>query len=184
MDTVKEKENTCFKKLKDEFGYTNAMEAPVLQKVVVNTGIGSVRDTDKIKLIQDRLAQITGQKPTPTKAKKSISSFDIRAGDVIGYKVTLRGDRMYSFVDKLINIALPRTKDFRGVSLESIDEMGNITLGIDQHTVFPETSDEELKNVFSFSVTIVTSADDSNEAKEFLQHIGVPFADPEDEDTE
>lgn len=181
METVKEKENTAFDALQEEFGYTNQMETPLLEKVVVNTGIGSVTDKDKIELIQDRLAQITGQKPTPTKAKKSISSFDIRKGDVVGYKVTLRGERMYSFMDKLIHIALPRTKDFRGVSLESIDEMGNFTLGIDQHTVFPETSDEELKDVFSFSITVVTSADDTSEAEEFLQHIGIPFSDEEEE---
>lgn len=175
MKSVKEKQKETFSALKEEFEYENPMEAPRLKKVVINTGIGSVRDKDKIQLIQDRLAEITGQKPVPCRAKKSIASFDVREGDVTGYKVTLRGERMYAFLDKLIHVALPRTKDFRGLSLESTDEMGNYTVGITQHTVFPETSDEELKNVFGFSVTVVTSAQSEKEAREFLRHIGFPF---------
>lgn len=151
------------------------MQAPRVQKLVISTGIGKVADAKKIELIQDRLARITGQKAAPRGAKKSIASFKVRQGDVIGYQVTLRGVRMHDFLDKLIHIALPRMRDFRGIKPTAIDELGNITIGIPEHTIFPETSDEEQRDVFGFSVTIVTSATSREEAEAFLRHVGVPL---------
>lgn len=182
MKSVKEKQTNTFDDLKDDFDYENKMEAPRLKKVVISSGIGSITDKEKIEIVQDRLAKITGQKPVACSAKKSVGSFDIRTGDVIGYKVTLRGQRMYSFIDRLINIALPRTKDFRGLARRSVDEMGNYTLGIEEHTAFPETSDEELKNVFGFSVTVVTTAESEEEAIAFLEHLGFPFQKEEEKE--
>lgn len=179
--TLKEKQQNAFKALADEQGYENPMEVPRLKKVVITSGIGSVSNPDKIDLIRDRLAKITGQKPTATKAKQSIASFNTRAGDVIGYKVTLRGGNMRNFVDKLIHLVLPRTKDFRGIEADNIDEMGNISIGISEHTAFPETSDEELENVFGLGVTIVTTANSPEEAREYLAHIGIPFKEDKEE---
>lgn len=175
MQTVKEKQKESFKALKETRGYENPMEVPTIEKVVLSSGIGSISDTEKIEVVRDRLAKIAGQQPVPASAKKSIASFDVRAGDVTGYKVTLRGAQALNFIDKMIHVVLPRTKDFRGISRGSVDEMGNLTIGIDEHTVFPATSDEELKNVFGLSVTIVTSADTADEAVEYFEHIGVPF---------
>jgi len=175
MTTRIEKQKTAFDSLKDGLGYTNIMETPTLEKVVVSVGVGSVQDKKKLELIADRLAQITGQKASVKKARQSIASFKVREGDVSGYMVTLRGKRMNDFVTKLINIALPRTKDFRGVSRGSIDEMGNYTLGIKEHTIFPETSDEELKDVFGIAITFVTTATTQKEAVAYLSHLGLPF---------
>lgn len=175
VESLQEKQNTAFDALSADFGYENKMEVPRLKKVVITSGIGSVSDPEKIELIRDRLAKITGQKPVPTTAKQSIASFSTRTGDVLGYKVTLRGTEMRNFIDKLIHLTLPRTKDFRGISRDTIDEMGNISIGISEHTSFPETSDEELKNVFGIGVTIVTSAEDKESAEAYLEHIGIPF---------
>ena len=175
METTKAKEKNMFAKLKDAFGYTNVLESPRLEKIVISSGIGSEKDKNKIALIADRLARITGQKPSPRPAKKSVASFKIRQGDVVGYQVTLRGARMYSFLDKLIHVALPRTKDFRGLSRDAVDEMGNYTLGIREHTIFPETSDEELRDVFGFAITLVTTAKTKEEAIAFLEEIGLPL---------
>jgi large subunit ribosomal protein L5 len=175
METTKIRLNSVFESLKGDFGYTNVMQAPKIEKVVVSVGTGRVQDKAKIALIQDRLAQITGQKASARPAKQSIASFKLREGDIIGYQITLRGKRMVSFVDKLIHLALPQTRDFRGLKASSIDEMGNYTLGIKEHTVFPECADEELKDVFSFAVTIVTTAKTKKEAEAFLRHIGLPL---------
>ncbi len=175
MKTVKEKEKESFKTLKMEFGYTNPMQSPRLVKVVLSSGIGSFKDKKKIDIVKDRLSKIAGQRIVTKGAKKSIASFKVREGDPVGSQVTLRGIRMYSFMDKLLNIALPRTKDFRGLSVSSIDLMGNISLGIKEHTVFPETTDEELKDVFGIGVTVVTTAKSKKEAKAFFDLIGVPF---------
>lgn len=176
METTKEKSTQAFETLKERLSYRNPMEAPRLSKVVINVGIGSVKDPKKKELIKDRLIRITGQKPADRGAKQSIASFKTRQGDIIAYQVTLRGQRMYDFLDRLLHIALPRTKDFRGIPLSGLDEMGNYTLGIREHTIFPETSDEELKDVFGMSVTVVTTAKNKEEAKEFLTHLGFPFA--------
>jgi len=172
---VKEKENKIFESLKKDFGWTNKMQAPRLVKVVVNTGTGTIKDKKKLELIPDRLAKITGQKPSARPSKQSIATFKSRQGDIIGQQVTLRGARMYDFVDKLINIALPRTKDFRGLNASSIDDMGNYSIGIKEHTIFPETVDEELKDVFGMSITIVTTSKDKKVTRAFLEKLGFPL---------
>lgn len=178
MDTVKDKQKGVFEALKGAFQYKGVMASPRVEKVVVSTGIGRVTDKNKIEVIQDRLARITGQKCSPRPAKKSIAGFKTREGQIIGYQVTLRGRRMYDFLDRLLHIALPRTRDFRGIKDSAIDEMGNITIGIKEHTIFPETADEDLRDVFGLSVTIVTTARDRDEALAFLKHLGVPFRGP------
>lgn len=161
--------------LKGEFGYTNKLQAPRLVKVVVSTGTGKVKDKKKVELIVDRLARITGQKSAPRGAKKSIATFKVRKGDVVGYQVTLRGTRMFDFLDKLVHIALPRSRDFRGLARKAIDSMGNMTIGIKEHTIFPETSDENLSDVFGLAITIVSTAKNKKEAEAFYRHLGVPL---------
>jgi large subunit ribosomal protein L5 len=164
-----------FKALKEQFGWKNPMQAPQLKKVIISTGIGSLKDKRKIELIADRLAKISGQKPAVRGAKKSIASFKVRTGDPVGYQITLRGKRMCDFVDRLIHIALPRTKDFRGISKTGVDQMGNYTLGIKEHTIFAETSDEDLKDVFGLGVTFVTSSTQKDQTIAFLEYLGFPF---------
>lgn len=168
MQTLKEKAQ----KLE---GYKNPMQRPRIMKVVVSAGVGSFKDKNKFKIVEDRLARITGQKASPRGAKVSIATFKSREGDVVGYQVTLRGQRMYDFLERLIHIALPRTKDFRGIPQSGADEMGNYTLGIKEHSIFPETTDEELKDVFGFAVTIVTTAKSREEVLKLLTHLGFPF---------
>lgn len=175
METMKQKVAKAYDALKDTFGYKNVMQAPRIEKVVVATGTGKIDDKGKLELIQDRLAKITGQKPSPRPARMSIASFKLREGDIIGYQVTLRGEQMNSFLDKLIHIALPQTRDFRGLKATAIDEMGNITLGIKEHSIFPECTDEELKDVFSLAITIVTTAKTKEEAEALLRHVGLPL---------
>ncbi len=178
---IKEKQKNFFSKAKKDFAYKNIMQAPRLEKVVLNIGVGKVsKDKKRMDLIVDRLAKISGQKPASRKAKKSIAAFKLREGEVVGLQTTLRGERMFGFLDKLINVALPRTKDFRGLSLTSIDKMGNCTLGIKEHIIFPEASDEELKDVFGLSITIVTSSQNKEETTAFLRHLGFPFKKEED----
>lgn len=171
---------TVFDSLKGEFGYVNVNQAPGIEKVVVSVGTGRVDDKAKIALIQDRLAQITGQKAAPRAARLSIASFKLREGDIIGYQVTLRGQRMNDFLNKLIHIALPQTRDFRGLKPTSIDDMGNYTIGIKEHTIFPETADEDIKDVFGMSITIVTTAKTKPEAEALLRHIGLPLQKQDD----
>ena len=175
--TVKEKNDNAFESLKGAFGYKNKMAAPRLAKIVVATATGTAmkKDPKRNDHVINRLAKITGQKATVRGAKKSIASFKIRQGDPVGVTVTLRGTRMYGFMEKLINIALPRTKDFRGIDRKALDSIGNLTLGIKEHTIFPETGDEELKDVFGLAVTVVTSVKDPKEAKAFLTYLGFPF---------
>ena len=168
-------QNKTFDALKSEFGYTNVMQTPKVSKIVVSTGVGSLKDKKKLELIIERLTRITGQAPAVRGAKKSIANFKSRVGDVAGYQVTLRGVRMQSFLDKLIHIVLPRFKDFRGIKPTAVDEMGNITIGLKEHTVFPETSDEDTKDIFGLAVTIVTTAKSKKEAEAFLRHLGLPL---------
>lgn len=175
METTLTKINGAYAALKGDFGYTNVMQAPKLEKIVISIGTGRVQDKQKEALIRDRLALITGQKPAARAAKQSIAAFKLRAGEIIGYQVTLRGARMQHFIDKLINIAIPQTRDFRGLKTTAIDEMGNITIGIKEHTIFPECADEEIKDVFGFAITIVTTAKNKKEAEAFLRHIGLPL---------
>lgn len=176
MQTIKEKESNTLKALA-QFKYKNAMSAPHLVKIVVSSGTGSgmKKDREKNNTVSDRLARITGQKPSVRAAKKSVASFKTREGDPVGLVVTLRGSRMYHFLDKIINIALPRTKDFRGIDSKAVDSIGNITLGIKEHTIFPETADEDLRDVFGLAITLVSSAKTKEEALAYFTHIGIPF---------
>lgn len=175
MKNLKTKLTKTFDSLKDQFAYKNVMQTPRLEKIVVSVGVGKVDDKAKKELIFERLARITGQRPSPRPAKQSIASFKLREGDIIGYQVTLRGSRMHDFFDKLVHVALPQTRDFRGLKASAIDEMGNITLGIKEHTIFPETADEDIRDVFSLAITMVTTAKSKEEAEAFLRHIGLPL---------
>jgi large subunit ribosomal protein L5 len=173
---VQDKQTTAFETLREQFGYTNVMQCPHIDKVVLSTGVGRVRhDSHKMGVIEDRLSRIAGQKIAPSAARKSIAQFKIREGDTAGFKVTLSGRRAKDMIDKLIHIALPRTKDFRGISRDSVDEMGNLTIGIKEHTIFPETGDEDIRDVFSLAVTVVTTAPNKEEAIAYLEHLGIPF---------
>ncbi len=175
MKSVKEKltkDIAVFKKLS---GIDNVMALPKISKIVVSTGTGSLKDKKKNAMIEDRLIKITGQKPSARGAKKSIAAFKVREGDPVGYMITLRGKRMYGFLDKLINVAIPRIRDFRGLDLKSIDNMGNYTIGIKEHTVFPETADEDLKDVFGMAITITTTATNKKDAEVLFRYIGLPI---------
>ncbi len=175
---VADKLTTTFDTLKERFGYTTRMAAPKLVKIVLNVGTGKRSRTDKDwnKLVADRLTNITGQKPASRSAKQSIATFKIRAGDIVGQTVTLRGKRMQAFLEKLLQIAFPRTKDFPGVKRSAVDTMGNLSLGLKEHTIFPEVADEELRNVFGLSVALVSTARTREEATAFFEHLGIPFA--------
>ena len=175
--TVKEKEIESFDKMKSIFKYKNTMASPKLKKVVLNVGTGTMikKDKNKNDAISLRLSKITGQKPALRGSKKSIASFKVRQGDPIGVMVTLRGTRMYAFLEKLINVALPRTKDFRGINRKTVDDIGNLTIGIKEHTIFPETADEDIKDVFGLSITIVSSARNKKEGLAFFEYLGIPF---------
>ena len=175
--TIKEKEAGAFEKMRMNFHYKNKMAAPRLQKIILNVGTGTAvkKDKNKNAAISDRLAKITGQKPAPRGAKQSIASFKIRQGDPIGVMVTLRGKRMLAFLEKLLNVALPRTKDFRGINRKAVDNIGNLTLGIKEHTIFPETADEDIKDVFGLAITLVSSAKNKAEGLAFYELLGMPF---------
>ena len=177
MKTVFEKEKNSFAELKGKFGHKNSMSSPRLIKIVVSAGVGSLIKKDRTKgdLVIDRLSKITGQRPASRGAKKAISTFKTRIGDIVGYVVTLRGRRMYSFLDKLLNVALPRTKDFRGISRGAVDTVGNLSIGIKEHNIFPEAASEELKDLFGFSITLVSTAKTKDEALAFFELLGVPF---------
>ena len=163
--------------MKNAFHYKNIMAAPKMQKIALNVGTGTAikKDKNKNDAISERLAKITGQQSAKRGAKKSIASFKIRQGDPIGIIVTLRGKRMYAFLDKLINVALPRTKDFRGIARNAVDDIGNLTIGIKEHTIFPETADEDIKDVFGMSLTLVSTAKTKKEGTAFFELLGVPF---------
>jgi large subunit ribosomal protein L5 len=173
---LQENQKNAFATLKGALGWTNSMQTPRVEKVIVSVGVGRMaKEKGKSELVADRLAKITGQKAVPRGAKKAIATFKTRLGDVVGYQVTLRGKRAQDFLNRLIHIALPRTKDFKGISPDAVDEMGNYTLGMKEHSVFPETADEELKDVFGLAVTIVTTAKTKEEATQYLTHLGLPF---------
>ncbi len=173
--TLTEKEKLVFNALKDKFGYTNPMQAPRLTKVVIGTGVGSIQDKNKIKLIDKNIALIAGQKASHQLAKKSIATFKVRAGQLSGYRATLRGEKARSFVDKLIHIALPRTRDFLGVSRTSVDEMGNFTIGIKENNIFPETTDQDVKDSFGLGITLGVKSNSPEETLAYLEFIGIPF---------
>jgi large subunit ribosomal protein L5 len=172
---IKDKIEKIKPDLRDKLGIKNDMALPKLLKVVISSGTGKAKDKKRNELVADRLAKITGQKAAQRGAKKSIATFKLREGDIIGLAVTLRGPRMYQFLDKLLNIAMPRMRDFKGYTETSIDDMGNLTIGLKEHTVFPETADEDIKDVFGMSITIVTTAKDKKEALEFFRGMGFPF---------
>lgn len=163
-------------KLMEEFSYDNIMAVPKLKKIVINTGIGEAVENQKaIETVADNLATITGQRPVTTKAKKSISNFKVREGMALGCKVTLRKRIMYEFMDRLINLALPRTRDFQGIPDKSFDGRGNYTLGIKEHTIFPEINPDDVNKVHGMDITFVTSAETDEEAYALLKHLGMPF---------
>ncbi|HHV60256.1 MAG TPA: 50S ribosomal protein L5 [Clostridiaceae bacterium] len=160
-----------------KFKYKNIMQVPRLEKVVLNMGVGDVKENPKaIDAAVNDLSLIAGQKPVVTKAKKSVAAFKIRQGMNIGCKVTIRGDRMYEFVDKLFNIALPRVRDFRGVSKNSFDGRGNYSLGIKEQLIFPEIDYDKVDKIRGMDITFVTTAKTDEEAREFLRLLGMPFS--------
>ncbi len=166
--------------LKEEFGYKNAMEVPKIQKIVINVGIGKfIKDSKFVESIKRDLATIAGQLPMETKARKSVAGFKIREQQVVGMAVTLRGQRMYDFLDKLISVALPRVKDFRGISPKGFDGRGNYHLGLKEHIVFPEISNEALDHIFGLQVSIVTNAGKDDPARALLSAMNFPFIKPE-----
>jgi large subunit ribosomal protein L5 len=167
--------NDVVPKLKEKLGFTNVMRVPRLKKVVVNMGIG-ISDKDALKTHVEELTAITGQKPQVTKARKSISNFKIRQGMSIGARVTLRGARMYEFMDRLINAGLPRIRDFRGLAPNSFDGRGNYTMGLKEQTIFPEIDPNSVSAAQGMDITIVTSARTDGEARELLKMLGMPFA--------
>ena len=168
--------NEVFGALKEKFQYKNVMEVPKLTKITINMGLGEAKDNAKImESAVEEIALISGQRPVITKAKKSIANFKVRQGMPVGAKVTLRGDNMYEFLDKLISIALPRVRDFRGVSPKSFDGRGNYTLGIKEQLIFPEINFDEVVKVKGMDIVIVTTARNNEEAFDLLKELGVPF---------
>ena len=177
MSLLKEKyQNQVVKALKDTGRFPSTMDVPRLTKVVVNMSVNAQVDRDTLKLVAEDLAKITGQRPSIRKATKSISNFKLREGMPIGAKVTLRGNRMYEFVERLIHATLPRIRDFRGVSPKAFDGRGNYTLGLKEQTLFPEIESDKVKRVQGMDITIVTTAKNNADAKELLQLLGIPFA--------
>lgn len=176
---LKQKYNGEIKKaLQEEFGYTNVMQIPGLVKVVVNTGVGeAARDGKVIDGAVDDLTKITGQKPIVTKARKSIAQFKLREGQPIGAHVTLRGDRAWEFVDRLVNLSLPRIRDFRGLSPKQFDGNGNYTFGLQEQSVFHEINQDKIDRVRGFDITVVTSAKTDAEGRALLRLLGFPFRD-------
>jgi large subunit ribosomal protein L5 len=162
--------------LQKEFGYKNVMAIPKVAKVVVNMGLGEA--TSNAKIVDtgaDEVMRVTGQKPVVTRAKKSIAAFKVRENMPIGAMVTLRGDRMYEFFDRLVSVVLPRVRDFKGVSTKSFDGRGNYTIGLHDQLIFPEISYEKVDKLKGMNVTIVTTARDDNQARSLLKHLGMPF---------
>jgi large subunit ribosomal protein L5 len=164
------------KKLKDEFQIENAMAIPKIEKVVLNMGVGeAIQNSKVLDAAVEELATITGQRPMVTRAKKSIAAFKLREGVPIGAMVTLRGDKMYEFLDRLINIALPRVRDFRGVPSRSFDGRGNYTLGVRDHLIFPEIDPQKIDKAKGMNITIVTNAKTDEHARALLRELGMPF---------
>jgi large subunit ribosomal protein L5 len=162
--------------LMKELNISNTMAVPRIEKVIVNAGLGkSIQDNDYIEIATNVLARITGQKPVKTLAKQSISNFKIREGMVVGAKVTLRGENMYAFLDKLINVALPRVRDFRGLKAGAFDGRGNYSIGFPEHIVFPEIASDEVEKIVGLEINVVTTAQDDESGRALLKMIGFPF---------
>ena len=169
-------ENTVFSGLMDKFQYKNAMEVPKLEKITLNMGLGNIKDNQKmLETAVQELAVISGQKPVMTRAKKSIANFKLREGMPIGAKVTLRGENMYIFADKFFNIALPRVRDFKGVSRNSFDGRGNYTMGIKEQLIFPEIDYDKIDKIKGMDITFTTTAKTDEEAQALLEMLGMPF---------
>ena len=178
MNRLRQKyENEVKNQMVEKFGYKSVMQIPTIDKIVINMGIGDAVSNSKVldEAVAE-LALITGQKPVITRAKKSIAGFRLREGMPIGCKVTLRGERMYDFLDKLVSISLPRVRDFRGVSKKSFDGRGNYTLGVKEQFIFPEINFEQVTRVRGMDIVIVTTANTDEEARRLLQELGFPFA--------
>lgn len=162
--------------LMEELSFENVMQVPKIEKIVVNIGVGEALSNPKAldEAVRD-LTTITGQRPVVTKSKKSISNFKLRAGSAIGTKVTLRGDRMWAFLDRLVNVALPRVRDFRGISADAFDGRGNYTLGLQEQLIFPEINYDDVQTVRGMEITIVTTAENDDQARALLTKVGMPF---------
>ncbi len=169
--------NEVIPALMEKFQYKNVMEVPKLEKVVINMGVGDAKENPRfLEAAVKDLATITGQQPVVTKAKRSVAAFKVREGMNIGAKVTLRGDKMYDFVDKLFNVALPRVRDFRGLSINSFDGRGNYSLGLKEQLIFPEINYDDIEKIRGMDIVFVTTAKTDEEAAEFLRLMGMPFA--------
>lgn len=177
MQTLKEKYNKeVVPEMAKKFHYKTPMAVPRILKIVVNSGIGKLREKkDAVEAVEKQLTLITGQKTSPRPAKKAVASFKTRIGMTIGHKVTLHGARMYEFLERLINLAIPRLRDFRGIPLKSVDQSGNLTLGIKEHIVFPEMIGEDVRTIFGLEVTAVTNAKKKEEAIELFRLLGFPL---------
>ena len=179
MKTVSAKDKyvqTVVPEIQKEFGYDNVMAIPKIQKVVVNVGIGKItKENDKIEEVFNAITMITGQRPVKTKAKKAIAGFKVREGQEVGIKVTLRGNRMWHFIDRLINATLPRTRDFQGISKKTVDSNGNLNLGIKEHMIFPEISPEKVRYIFGMQVTVTTTAKSQKEGLVLFKSLGFPL---------
>jgi len=177
MNRLREKyEKEIVPQVTKEFGLKSIMEVPRIKKIVVNAGIGSFRDSrESVESFENELALILGQRPYPRKARLSEAGFKIKKGDVVGYAATLRGDRMWAFLDKLISIAIPRIRDFRGLDISSFDESGNYSLGISEHIIFPEVNPNTTKGIRNLQLTIVSTSDYKKINKEILSYLGMPF---------
>ena len=174
---VKEKyEKEVVPYLMKKFGYKSVMQCPKLVKIVINTGLGDIKDNAKsIQMTENEIKMISGQQPILTKAKKSVANFKVREGQNVGIKVTLRGERMYNFYDKFVSIALPRLRDFRGVSDKAFDGRGNYSVGLKEQLIFPEITYDQVEKIRGMDVAIVTTANTDEEARELLRALGMPF---------
>ncbi|OGO15335.1 MAG: 50S ribosomal protein L5 [Chloroflexi bacterium RBG_16_48_8] len=169
-------QNEAVPAMMKEFNLSNVMQVPKVKKIVVNVGVGEALDNAKaLDAVVEDISVITGQRPIITKARKSIASFKLREGRSIGVKVTLRGEKMWSFLDRLMNIALPRTRDFRGISPNSFDGRGNFTLGVLEQLIFPEIDYDKIDKIRGFEITVVTTAPDDQQGRRLLQLLGMPF---------
>jgi large subunit ribosomal protein L5 len=169
-------DNEVFNQLKEKFQYANVMEVPKLTKITINMGLGEAKDNSKVlESAVNEIALIAGQKPVVTKAKKSIANFKVRQGMPVGAKVTLRGDRMYEFADKFFNIALPRVRDFKGVSKNAFDGRGNYSLGIKEQLIFPEINYDQVETIKGMNIVFTTTAKTDEEAMALLELLGMPF---------
>lgn len=178
MISLKEKyQKEAIPALKDKFGFKNILAVPKITKVVVNVGVGpGIHDARYNEVVENTLTRITGQKPVKTLAKKSISNFKIREGLVVGMMVTLRGSKMFDFMEKLIHVTMPRVRDFRGIPESAVDQNGNMNLGFKEHIVFPEIKSDEVEKIHGLQVTIVTTANNKEEGLELFKQLGFPFS--------